>query len=165
MYSGVISFQIQKSFGILQLVPEQNGLRMAFFSDPDSTADIDILLPLESIGGIWTTAKAFMFGVESLDENIILQDGISQDGGSDILIKLYRDRPLGDGGKLTGDESCWLRIVTGHEEHLRKRIKLNSKDLMTIEIACNAVLAVSSNYQTSVKTPLVSSGNLKAANS
>jgi len=159
MYSGGITFNISKSFGSLQLVPEAQGLRIYYVplvngqEAVDAPGALNILLPLEAIGGIWATTKAFLYGVESLDENVILQaDGeipkattstaseVESEG--DILFKLYRDKPKGQQGKLNGDETCWLRIVTGRTEEERRRIKLGPRDLMCLELACSAVFSL-----------------------
>lgn len=161
MYSGGITFNISKSFGALQLVPEPNGLRIYYLPIVNgqeavgAPGSLNMVLPLEAIGGIWATTKAFLYGVESLDENVILQ-GLQEmgkspksvdsegDGDSDTLFKLYRDKPRGQQGKLSGDETCWLRIVTGRTEEERRRIKLGPRDLMCLELACNAVFILAS---------------------
>jgi hypothetical protein len=98
-----------------------------------------MLLPIDSIGGLWATTRAFLYGVESLDENVILQNG-AVESESDSLVKLYRDKPRGQQGKLSGEETCWLRIVTGRTEEERRRIKLGPRDLLCIELACNSVM-------------------------
>ncbi len=145
MYAGGVTFNISKSFGTLQLVPEKNGLRLCYIpvvdgmEDPHSNGFLDLLLPLDGVGGLWATARAFLYAVESLDENIILH-GSEADGQSDILIKLYRDKPQGQQGKLTGEETCWLRLVTGRTEEDRRRIKLGPRDLLCLELACNSVM-------------------------
>ena len=139
-----INFVINKSFGRLQLIPDATGLR--FWYSPvingelvtEPPGAVEILIPLEAVGGLWATSRAFLYGVESLDENIILQ---GPEG--DVLIKLYRDKPKGQNGRLTGEEICWLRIVTGRSEEERRRIKLGPRDLLCIELACNAVLVLS----------------------
>jgi len=145
MFTGGVTFSINKSFGNLQLIPEARGLRLYYLplvngvESPEHPSFLNLLLPLDAIGGIWATARAFLYAVESLDENIILQ-GASPTGeaDSDILIKLYRDKPRGEQGKLLGDETCWLRIVTGRSEDERRRIKLGPRDLLALELACNA---------------------------
>jgi hypothetical protein len=155
MYLGGITFSINKSFGKLQLVPEPNGLRFYYtpivngVDAPDSPGFLDLLVPLDAIGGMWATTRAFLYGVESLDENVILQgtggnaDSPDGEGGeSDTLIKLYRDKPKGQNGRLTGEETSWLRIVTGRTEEERRRIKLGPRDLLCIELACNSVLVL-----------------------
>jgi hypothetical protein len=91
-----------------------------------------MLLPIDAIGGLWATTRAFLYGVESLDENVILQSG-EVESESDTLIKLYRDKPRGQQGKLSGEETCWLRIVTGRTEEERRRIKLGPRDLLAGE--------------------------------
>jgi len=157
MYAGGMIFSINKSFGHLQLVPECEGLRL-FYTPvvngvfaPGAVGSLNLLLPIDAVGGLWATSRAFLYGVESLDENVILQGGSPQPpapgGGtkeetaeSDILIKLYRDRPRGQQGKLSGDETCWLRLVTGRSEEERRRIKLGPRDLMSLELACNSVM-------------------------
>lgn len=145
MYHGGISFTITKSFGKLQLIPEKDGLRFYYLpivEGEESTTNVgflDLLVPLEAVGGLWATARAFLNGMESLDENVILK-GSEEDG--DILIKLYRDKPRGAQGKLAGDETSWLRIVTGKTEEERRRVKLGPRDLLCIELACQAVLTV-----------------------
>jgi len=140
-----ITFTISKSFGRLELIPGINGLKLWYEpvvngeTQPDAAGAVDLLVPLEAVGGLWATARAFLYGVESLDENIIMR---GKDG--DILIKLYRDKPKGANGRLSGEEVCWLRIVTGRTEEERRRIKLGPRDLLCIELACNAVLVHSS---------------------
>lgn len=141
-----MTFTISKSFGRLQLIPEVDGLRLWYVPivngqlAADSIGACDLLMPLEAVGGLWATARAFLYGVESLDENIIMR----QEEG-DILIKLYRDKPKGSQGALSGDEICWLRIVSGRSEEERRRIKLGPRDLLCIELACNAVLTLSAS--------------------
>jgi len=147
MYVGGITFLINKSFGCLQLVPEAQGLRLCYtpivngVEDPKSAGYLNLLLPLDAVGGLWATARAFLYAVESLDENVILQ-GQDADGASDVLIKLYRDKPRGQHGRLSGEEVCWLRLVTGRTEEERRRIKLGPRDLLCLELACNAVLVL-----------------------
>ena len=46
-------------------------------------------------------------------------------------------------GALSGEEVSWLRIVSGRSEEERRRIKLGPRDLLSIELACNAVLSLS----------------------
>ncbi|MDZ4785815.1 MAG: hypothetical protein SGJ02_07040 [bacterium] len=141
-----ITFTINKSFGRLELIPGSNGLKLWYEpvvngeTQPDSVGAVDLTLPLEAIGGLWATARAFLYGVESLDENVIMR---GKDG--DILIKLYRDKPKGANGRLSGEEICWLRIVTGRSEEERRRIKLGPRDLLCLELACNAVLVQSTS--------------------
>ena len=148
MYVGGLTFSINKSFGSLQLIPEANGLRMCYtpvvngVEDPASAGFLNILLPLDAVGGLWATARAFLYAVESLDENVILQ-GDEAKGQSDILVKLYRDKPRGQHGRLSGEEVCWLRLVTGRSEEERRRIKLGPRDLLCLELACNSVLVLS----------------------
>jgi hypothetical protein len=137
-------FTIAKSFGRLQLIPEPIGLVLWYIPNvnnepaPDAPGACRISVPIEAVGGIWATARAFLYGVESLDENVIIRD----DSG-DILIKLYRDKPKGAQGALTGEETSWLRIVSGRSEDERRRIKLGPRDLLCIELACSAVLSMS----------------------
>lgn len=139
-------FTIGKSFGRLQLIPESNGLRLWYVPNvngelsPKAPGHCDIHVPLSAVGGLWATARAFLYGVESLDENVIIRD----DGG-DVLVKLYRDKPKGAQGSLSGEEVSWLRIVSGRSEEERRRIKLGPRDLLSIELACNSVLALSSS--------------------
>lgn len=139
-------FTIAKSFGRLQLIPEPDGLRLWYIPNvngqlaPDAVGACDILLPLEAVGGMWATARAFLYGVESLDENIIIR---APEG--DVLVKLYRDKPKGAQGTLSGEEISWLRIVSGRSEDERRRIKLGPRDLLSIELACNAVLVLSAS--------------------
>lgn len=146
MYTGGITFSITKSFGRLQLIPEPLGLRFCYIpisnneEVPGAPGALDMLLPMDAIGGLWATARAFLYGVESLDENIILQGADEGDSDSDTLVKLYRDKPRGQQGKLSGDETCWLRIVTGRTEEERRRIKLGPRDLLCLELACNSVM-------------------------
>ena len=56
-----------------------------------------------------------------------------------------RDRPKGAQGSLSGEEVSWLRIVSGRSEEERRRIKLGPRDLLSIELACSSVLALSSS--------------------
>jgi len=148
MYKGGLIFTINKSFGILQLVPNAEGLRLCFTpiendrASKDMPGYLDLILPLDAIGGLWATARAFLYAVESLDENIIIQSG-SKHNNSDALIKLYRDKPNGPNGTLGGTENCWLRLVTGRSESERRRIKLGPRDLLSLELACNSVLVLS----------------------
>ncbi|MGI6679958.1 MAG: hypothetical protein ACOX3T_00445 [Bdellovibrionota bacterium] len=152
MYTGGITFSIIKSFGRLQLIPEASGLRLCYVAIVDGVEDknaegyLNLLVPLDAIGGLWATTRAFLYGVESLDENIILQG--SDKDQSDILIKLYRDKPKGQQGRLTGEELCWLRLVTGRTEEERRRIKLGPRDLLSIELACSAVLSFAAEART-----------------
>ena len=142
-----ITFTINKSFGRLELVPEIDGLRFWYMPvingelQADAAGAVELQIPLQAVGGLWATARAFLYGVESLDENIILR---GSDG--DVLVKLYRDKPKGQNGRLTGEEVCWLRIVTGRSEEERRRIKLGPRDLLCIELACNAVLTFSAPH-------------------
>lgn len=143
-------FKIAKSFGQLWLVPEPNGLRLSYIPTvngqpaPENLGSCDVLVPIEAVGGLWATARAFLYGVESLDENVIVKadDGTEQ---NDTLIKLYRDKPKGAQGTLTGEEVCWLRIVTGRSEEERRRIKLGPRDLLCVELACTSVLTLSAS--------------------
>ena len=119
-------------------------------------------MPIEAIGGLWATARAFLYGVESLDENVIIED----ENGAQVLVKLYRDKPKGAQGALSGEEITWLRIVSGRTEEERRRIKLGPRDLLCIELACNAVLIASASplavgqVQTDLRTNGVRSGKL-----
>jgi len=145
MYRGGVTFSINKSFGKLQLIPEPNGLRLYYLpiiegaEAPGALGHLDMLLPIDSIGGLWATARAFLHGVESLDENIVLQSGAGE-SEPELLVKLYRDKPRGQLGKLNGDETCWLRVVTGRTEEERRRIKLGPRDLLSLELSCNSVM-------------------------
>ncbi len=147
MYLGGVTFSINKSFGSLQLVPEPTGLRIYYtpvvngVESAEAPGFLNLTVPLDAIGGLWATTRAFLYGVESLDENVILQ-GRDKEGESDTLIKLYRDKPRGQHGRLSGEEVCWLRIVTGRTEEERRRIKLGPRDLLCLELACNAVLVL-----------------------
>ncbi len=149
MYLGGVTFTISKSFGRLQLIPENNGLRLYYVpmkngvEEKDSAGMLNLVLPLDAVGGLWATTRAFLYGVESLDENVILQGAQGQDG--DTLVKLYRDKPRGAQGKLSGEETCWLRLVTGRSEEERRRIKLGPRDLLCLELACNSVLTFAAN--------------------
>lgn len=153
MYRGGVTFSINKSFGRLQLVPDPHGLRLFYtpiidgVEAPGGPGSLDMVLPIDAIGGLWATTRAFLYGVESLDENVILQSGESE-SDSDTLIKLYRDKPRGQQGKLSGEETCWLRIVTGRTEEERRRIKLGPRDLLCLELACSSVMALSSEAGT-----------------
>jgi hypothetical protein len=139
-------FTIAKSFGRLQLIPENNGLRLWYVPNvngelaPEGPGSCDVLVPIQAVGGLWATARAFLYGVESLDENVIIRN----DEG-DVLVKLYRDKPKGAQGTLTGEEVSWLRIVSGRSEEERRRIKLGPRDLLCIELACTAVLTLSAS--------------------
>lgn len=150
-------FSISKSFARLQLTPEPDGLRLEYMPsnngqlDPEGPGATNILIPLEAVGGLWATARAFLYGVESLDENIIMRAG-----EGDLLIKLYRDKPKGAQGSLTGEEVCWLRIVSGRSEEERRRLKLGPRDLLSLELACNAVLVLSASPIYQAAMPLVS---------
>ncbi len=152
MYSGGVTFSINKSFGRLQLIPESEGIRLYYIpiidgaDAPDNLGFLDLLIPLEAVGGLWATTRAFLYGVESLDENIILQGAKGSD--SDVLIKLYRDKPRGQQGKLSGEEISWLRIVTGRSEEERRRIKLGQRDLLCIELVCHSVMSLSAQAMT-----------------
>jgi hypothetical protein len=145
MYRGGITFSITKSFGRLQLIPEPDGLRLFYIpitngaDTPGAAGSLDMVLPIDAIGGLWATTRAFLYGVESLDENVVLQSG-AVESESDTLVKLYRDKPRGQQGKLNGEETCWLRIVTGRTEEERRRIKLGPRDLLCLELACNSVM-------------------------
>ena len=149
MYRGGVTFSISKSFGRLQLIPEPQGLRLFYTpiidgaEAPGAPGSLDMILPIDAIGGLWATTRAFLYGVESLDENVILQSGESE-SDSDTLIKLYRDKPRGQQGKLSGEETCWLRIVTGRTEEERRRIKLGPRDLLCLELSCNSVMMLAS---------------------
>lgn len=153
MYVGGLSFAINKSFGSLQLIPEPIGLRFYYQpvvdgkESPDAPGSLDLLLPIEAVGGLWATSRAFLYAVESLDENVILQGHPDQEQ-SDILVKLYRDKPRGQHGRLSGEETCWLRIVTGRSEEERRRIKLGPRDLLCLELACNSVLVLAGAEKT-----------------
>lgn len=149
MYAGGVTFFINKSFASMQLIPEPSGLRISYIPIVNGTEDtsdagyLDMVIPLDAVGGIWSTARAFLYAVESLDENIILQGDPKNNEDADILIKLYRDKPKGENGKLSGEETCWIRLVTGRSEEERRRIKLGPRDLLSIELACSSVLSVS----------------------
>ena len=125
MYSGGITFSISKTFGSLQLIPESEGLRIFYRpivegkEAEEGLGMLNLVLPLDAIGGLWATTRAFLYGVESLDENVILQ-GTGDGGEGDVLIKLYRDKPKGQQGRLSGEETCWLRLVTGRSEEERQ---------------------------------------------
>lgn len=153
MYTGGITFTIAKSFGTLQLVPLKSGLCLEYTpivngqSTTDNAGFLDLVLPLEAVGGLWATTRAFLYGVESLDENVILR-GSEGEEESDTLIKLYRDKPRGQHGRLTGEETCWLRLVTGRSEEERRRIKLGPRDLLCLELACNSVLVLAGDAGT-----------------
>ena len=154
MYVGGMTFFVSKSFGRLQLIPHPEGLRLFYtpldngVPDKESPGNLNLVLPLDAIGGLWATTRAFLYGVESLDENIILQSEDQGGGESDTLIKLYRDKPRGPQGKLSGEETCWLRLVTGRSEEERRRIKLGPRDLLCLELACTTVLSLSSQKGT-----------------
>ena len=110
----------------------------------NSAGACEVMVRLEAVGGLWATARAFLYGVESLDENILIR-GDEATEANDILIKLYRDKPKGAQGALSGEEVCWLRIVSGRSEEERRRIKLGPRDLLCLELACNAVLTLSTS--------------------
>jgi hypothetical protein len=153
MYRGGVTFSITKSFGRLQLIPESDGLRLFYIpivngaETSGAPGSLDMMLPIDAIGGLWATTRAFLYGVESLDENVILQSG-EVESESDTLIKLYRDKPRGQQGKLSGEEVCWLRIVTGRTEEERRRIKLGPRDLLCLELACNSVMILAGEART-----------------
>ena len=157
MYQDGLTFTISKKFGVLQLIPTSEGLRMEYTPSVDGELDetnlgyLDLVLQLEPVGGIWATTRAFLYGVESLDESIILHG----DDDSDTLIKLYRDKPRGQHGHLSGEETCWLRLVTGRTEEERRRIKLGPRDLLCLELACNAVLVLAGNAGTHAPQKIV----------
>lgn len=167
MYLGGVTFSISKSFGNLQLVPEKAGLRVYYtpivngVESASGPGFLNLLLPLDAVGGLWATARAFLYGVESLDENVIMQGAAGSD--SDILIKLYRDKPRGANGKLSGEETCWLRLVTGRSEEERRRIKLGPRDLLCLELACGSVMTLASNAGT--HAPQLVSGAMRPSRS
>ena len=142
MDQGMI-FVISKSFARVELNPTPAGLKIVYTpvqngeASTETAGAVTLLIPIIALGGVWATTRAFLYGVESLDENIILH---GKEG--DTLIKLYRDKPMGANGKLSGEEVCWLRIVTGRSEEERRRLKLGQKDLLCLELACNAVLVL-----------------------
>ena len=143
MTEGLV-YSIVKSFGTLNLVPSAAGLHLEYLPSheaEESGAPLDLLIPLKYISSLWATSRAFLYSLESLDENVILE-GLGNEG-TDVLIKLYRDKPRGDQGKLSGDENCWLRLVTGRNEEDRRRIKLGPRDLICLELACNTVVIFS----------------------
>ena len=153
MYRGGVTFSINKSFGRLQLIPEAQGLRLFYTpiiegsEAPGAPGSLDMVLPIDAIGGLWATTRAVLYGVEALDENVVLQSGESE-SDSDTLIKLYRDKPRGQQGKLSGEEVCWLRIVTGRTEEERRRIKLGPRDLLCLELSCNSVMILAGDAGT-----------------
>lgn len=162
MYRGGVTFSISKSFGRLQLIPEPLGLRFYYTPVVDgsdnqvASGNLDMLLPIDAIGGLWVTARAFLLGLESLDESVVLmcsqsaedsdamndESLINETTVNEAMVKLYRDKPRGQQGRLSGDETCWLRIVTGKTEEERRRIKLGARDLLCIELACNSVMVL-----------------------
>ncbi|MCB0328483.1 MAG: hypothetical protein KDD70_02435 [Bdellovibrionales bacterium] len=160
MYVGGMTFFVSKSFGRLQLIPHAEGLRLLYtplengVPDKDSAGNLNLVLPLDAIGGLWATTRAFLYGVESLDENIILQNEDPSSADGDTLIKLYRDKPRGAQGKLNGEETCWLRLVTGRSEEERRRIKLGPRDLLCLELACQAVLNLATEKGTHSPRPI-----------
>jgi hypothetical protein len=153
MYLGAVTFMIAKSFTTLQLVPQPSGLRFlccpieAGMERTDVPGYIDIVLPLETIGGFLSTAIAFLERKECLDENIILQ-GADGSAESDCLFKLYRDKPQGADGKLSGAETCWFRIVTGPAEQDRRRILLSPRDLICLIEACRLTAILAASFRT-----------------
>lgn len=159
LYWGGCTYFISKVFGRLQLVPHAEGLRLVYTQIAgegqtlDPTGNLDLLLPIDAVGGIWSTARAFLMGVDSLDENVILQ-GEDESPDADILIKLYRDKPQGDDGRLSGKETCWLRLVYGANENQRLRIKLGPRDLIALELACAATFTLAANEGTHRPQPL-----------
>jgi hypothetical protein len=146
MYIGGVTFSVNKRFGSLQFVPHPQGLRLSYtpvvdgVEDANAPGGLNLLLPLDAVGGMWATARAFLYGVPSLDENIIMQGGGSEH--SDVLIKLYREKGKGEDGRLTGTETSWLRLVTGPAEEERRRILMGPRDLICLELACQAVLTL-----------------------
>lgn len=159
MYLGGVTFFINKSFGRLQLIPEPQGLRFYYIpiidgeEKPGGPGSLDLLIPLDAVGGLWATSRAFLYEFESLDENIILQGSVD-DGEPDTLIKLYRDRPKGQQGRLSGEETSWLRIVTGRSEDERRRIKLGPRDLVCIELACSTVMGLATSMDQHQPKPI-----------
>ena len=141
MNSGV-SFYINKSFANVELVPNSEGLHLTYHPlnngapETDHPGFLDLQLPMQALGGLWATARAFLYAVESLDENVILKADPDNNIPNDVLIKLYRDKPKGDQGKISGEENCWLRLVNGRSEDERRRIKLGPRDLLSLELAC-----------------------------
>ncbi|MBL7663151.1 hypothetical protein JNK13_10415 [bacterium] len=144
-----MSFEIAKSFGRLYLDPSSSSLRLRYVPMEDgelnenSIGACDIAIDIEDVGNLWATTRAFLYGVESLDLNIIIRP--AEESDSEVLVKLYRDKPKGAQGALSGEETCWLRIVSGRSEEERRRIKLGPRDLLSIELACNAVLVMSAS--------------------
>lgn len=149
IYLGCVAFNISKTFANLQLIPEIGGLRLLYIpivkseEIVNSIGYLDLVIPLEGVGGILGTALAFLEKKMSLDENVILQGDVTKNE-HDILIKLYRDKPHGSDGQLTGVETCWLRVVTGKAEEERRRMLLTPRDLISLIEACRltAILAV-----------------------
>lgn len=150
MYLGGVSFCISKSFGNLQLIPEVGGLRLLYLpiENGNESAELpgylNLVLPLETVGALLATAIAFYDQKVSLDENVILQPD-ENSNEHPILIKLYRDKPRGPNGQMSGEETCWLRLVTGPTETERRRVLLTPRDLIAWIEACRltAVLAAS----------------------
>ena len=152
LYLGAVTFQIAKSFATLQLIPQPSGLRLLFcpieagIERTDLPGYTDIVLPLETVGGFLSTAIAFLERKESLDENVILQGGGARE--SDLLFKMYRDKPQGPGGTLSGEETCWFRIVTGAGELNRRRMLLSPRDLICWIEACRLTAVLAASFRT-----------------
>jgi hypothetical protein len=160
LYVGGCTYFVSKVFGRLQMVPQAEGLRLVYThiagegQPPDPTGNLDLLLPIDAIGGIWATARAFLMGVASLDENVILHGDGDESPDTDILIKLYRDKPQGDDGRLSGSETCWLRLVYGANENQRIRMLFGPRDLIALELACAATFTLAANEGTHRPQPL-----------
>ena len=75
---------------------------------------------------------------------------------SDILIKIYRDKPNGKDGRLDGSESVWLRLVTGPGDEERRRIKLGPRDLLCFELACQVTAQLAAAAGTHKPKPIPS---------
>src|SRR5258705_4650476 len=111
MYLGEVTFTIAKSFGSLQLIPQASGLRLLFCpieagrERTDIPGYIDIVLPLEAIGGFLATAIAFFEREGSLAENVILP-GVDRTNDRDMLFKLHHDKPSGPGARLSEAHNC-----------------------------------------------------------
>lgn len=158
MYLGGISFLIGKSFGYLQLVPEPGGLRLLYcpvvngVENTEALGYLDLVLPLEAVGALHATAQAYLEKELSLDENVILQSPDEREHAT--LVKLYRDKPIGENGQLSGKENCWLRLVTGPDLEQKRRILLMPRDLICWVEACRLTGVLAAAHRTHQPMPV-----------
>ncbi len=153
MYIGGLTFFISKSLARLQFIPTASGLRILYVplenGQPVTSSDgyLNLLLPIDVTGSLWVTCRAFISVVSSMDQNIVLQasKGEEVDPATDTLVKLYREKPKGADGALTGEETCWLRLVSGIEEAQRRRIRMGPTDLICLELALRTTAELVTN--------------------